>query len=282
MNDNPNWKSLLDAVPDSLHPLIKPHLESWDKGVQERFKAIHDQYAPYKGLVEQKVDPRHIGQGLDILSQISQDPAAFVQKVDEVYKLNLIGPQESGTPVGEENTDDNDDYEYDLGDSEMDITKHPAFKQIAAALESVQSQVQTQTQAQQEAQELREFEEYLDELGEKYKDQGGINRELVTAYMSQGLDGDAAVKAYQDQITAALAASQGITDQIANQNSQQGQGDSTNGNVNGAVASPPNVMGSSGTSGAGMPDMAVKPGIWTDTETSAAVMEMLKAAAQQE
>lgn len=273
MNDNPNWKPLLDAVPNDLHPLIKPHLEAWDKGVQERFKQIHDQYDPYKQFVENKVDPRHIGQGLDILGQISDNPAAFVKKVDEVYNLSLIGPQvapESAPQTGGDNEYD----EFDFGDN-VDITKHPAFKQIAAALESVQKQVETQTQTQQEQQELEDFEAYLDELNDKYKDQGGINRELVTAYMSQGLDGDTAVKAYQDQITAALAASQGLVDSVTDQNNPQGQGAVPNG-----VANPPNVMGSQGTAGGGLPDTTVVPGKWTDTQTTAAVMEMLRTASE--
>lgn len=268
MNDNPKWQPFLDKLPESLHPIIKPELEAWDKGVQQRIQEVHDQYKPYKAFVDNNIAPEIIDQGLDILAQVTDDPGAFVKRVDEVYKLNLF---EQAVPPADP-SDDGTPYGYSVEDYDgVDITQHPAFKQIAAALETVQTQVQTQAEKDKEAQEVAEFEQYLDTLNEKYKDQGGINRELVTAYMSNGLDGDAAVKAYQDQFTAMLAAQNDLVQQTNQNNNGQGQ----------VTDNPPNVMGSSGTSGSGLPDTSLTPGTWNTNQTVDHVTEMLRLAAEQ-
>jgi len=266
--DNPNWKTFLDAIPPEFHPVVKPILADWDKGVQDKIQSLHQTYEPYKAFVDQKVNPEVIGQALDIYSQVTQDPAAFIKKVDEVYELKVISPQ---TPQAQ-STDTTDDY--DLGDLDMngDITKHPAFQQITQALEQLQGQVQSQTQKEQEEQEQRDFENYLNTLDEKYKEQGGINKMLVTAYMSQGLDGDAAVAAYQKDLTSVIEQNQALTQQVNQNNGQQDQ----------VVDNPPAVMGSSGTAGSGLPDRAEVPSTWSVDQTSDIVAEMLKAAAEQQ
>lgn len=271
MNDNPKWQPFLDKLPESLHTIIKPELEAWDKGVQQRIQEVHEQYKPYKEFVDNKVDPQIIEQGLDILAQLSNDAGAFVKRVDEVYKLNMFD-QVQQPPVGQE---EQAPYDYNEDYDGVDITQHPAFKQIATALEAVQTQVQTQAEKDKEAQEQAEYEQYLDELNVKYKDQGGINRELVMAYMSQGLDGDAAVKAYQDQFTQMLAQQTDVLNQTNQNNNGQGQGGDN------VAANPPAVMGSSGTPGSGLPDTALVPGAWNTNQTVDAVTEMLRLANEQ-
>jgi len=265
--DNPNWNAFLEAIPPEFHPIVKPILADWDKGVQDKIQSLHKTYEPYKEFAERKVDPQVIGQALDIYSQVTQDPEAFIKKVDEVYELKVINPPSSQAA----STDSDDDY--DLGDLDMsgDITKHPAFQQITQALEALQGQVQSQTQKEQEEQEQRNFEQYLDKLDEQYKDQGGINKMLVTAYMSQGLDGDAAVAAYQKDLTSVIEQNQALTQQVNQNNGQQDQ----------VADNPPAVMGSSGTTGSGLPDRAEVPSKWTVDQTSDIVAEMLKAAAEQ-
>lgn len=262
MNDNPKWQPFLDKLPESLHPIIKPVLADWDKGIQEHINSIHETYKPYKEFADRKVSPEHIEQGLDILGQVTQDPAAFVKRVDEVYNLNLTNP-----PPQVPDTQVNTGYEDGDFDMAQDITKHPLFQEFAKKLDEVQGTLQSRTQKEQEEQEIKEFEQYLDTLNEKYKDQGGINRELVTAYMSQGLDGDQAVTAYQEQLTAMLSAQTAL-----NLNQSSNGQDQVSDN-------PPAVMGSSGTPGSGLPDSDVKPSEWSNSQTNDVVAEMLRAAA---
>lgn len=259
MADNPAWKTILDVLPAELHAIVKPELEKWDKGVNARFQEIHGEYAPFKQFKEQGVTPQQIANGLDILGQINQNPKAFAEKLDEVYNLNLIG---SAPPVNE---DPDEDFNYG-----EDITKHPAFKQMSDMLQKVLDDQQNRSEREKEQEEASNFEAYLDSLESKYKEQGVIiDRTLVTAYMAQGLDGDAAVKAYQERLAQAFNSNNDAQDQVNNPPA----GDQND--------NPPAVMGSSGSPGSGIPDTSVTPGNWNREDTNKTVMEMLRLAAEQ-
>lgn len=255
MNDNPNWKPILDVLPVELHPLVKPKLEEWDKGVTDKINSVRGEIpADYKPLLDAKIPFQRIDEALRIVQMINDDPAAFAKKVDETYELNLFQPP----PANESEIEDYDG---------VDITQHPAFKQVLQQLENLNGTLTSQQQKDKEAQEQAEFEAYLNDLEESYKDKGPFDRMLVTAYISQGMSGDDAVKAYQERLASAFAQQHDPN----NQNNQQQEQVSND--------TPPPVMGSNGTAGAGLPDTSVKPSEWNTTQTNAAVEEMLRQAA---
>jgi hypothetical protein len=70
---------LLGVLPSSLHSQVKPVLEKWDKGVQQRFEQVQSQYSPYKSFAEQQVSPNDIEVALGIAQQINADPAKFYE-----------------------------------------------------------------------------------------------------------------------------------------------------------------------------------------------------------
>lgn len=269
MNDNPNWATLLEHVPAEFHPMIKPVLAEWDRGVAEKINSLHKTYEPYKDFVENKVDPGIIDQALDLYGQLSTDPAKFLKRVDEVMDLKLVNPPQT-QQVPNTNTGD-----FDLGDEfeGVDITKHPAFKQLTESLEKLQNDWSKAQQETEEERKVREFEEFLDNLEEETKETGGINRTFITALMSQGVNADDAVKQYHDLIAGQVGNDPNVQEQL--QNVQQGQGENTNGSP-----TPPNVMGSSGTAGGGLPNEAISPSDLNEDQLQKMVADMLKADAE--
>lgn len=267
MNDNPNWKTLLDTVPAEYHPLMKPVLEAWDTGVSQKINELHETYKPFKPFVDNKVSPQIIDQALDVYGQLSNDPAAFVKRVDEVMDLKLFTPQQTQQVT-------NDTGDLGIGDEfeGVDITKHPVVKTLLEQVTTLQNNWDKQTQETQQEKQVREFNEFLDTLEEEYKDKGGINRHFITAVMSQGVSADDAVKQYQDLIANSVSNDPNVQNQLNNQNGQQGQGDSSSNNT----ATPPNVMGSSGTAGGGLPGEAINPATLDSVSLDAMVAEMLK------
>lgn len=271
MGDNPNpaWKSILDVLPESLHPVVMPVLKEWDQGVQQRFQEIHNQYTelePYKAFVKNNIDPAYVEQAVILADQLQRDPKNVVNNMIQTWDLDFVSKDEAAklAPSSSQNSGDEDE-DFSFGNNE-DILNHPLFKQMKDTLDQLQGNYEQDKQSQAEQQAIAEFENYLNDLEKSYTDperDGGplpFNRTFVTALMSQGLSGEDAVKQYHE--TLAIASSPDNTS-----NTQQQAGNEQ----------PPVVMGSQGTVGSGQQDLSFKPGELSRSELNANVEALLKA-----
>lgn len=267
---NPAWKPFLDVLPESLHNLVIPVLKQWDSGVQQKFQEIRNEYAelePYKKFVENNIDPSYAEQAIILADQLQRDPNKVVSQINEAWELGYVSKDEavklgqSASPSGA----DESDLDFDAGD---DIFKDPRVKAMKDALDNLQSEFQTEKQREEEEIAAQEFEEYLDGLEKNYTDpnrDGGplpFNRMFVTALISQGLDGEAAVKQYHE----ALAINASVESPPSN---------------DGSGSEPPVVMGSEGSTGSGSPDGAFNPGSLSRKDVNATVMQLLEKAQEQ-
>ncbi len=245
---HPAWQEILSQLPEDLHSLVKPKLEEWDKRSQDMVQGVHSQYDPYKKFVENKVDPAILEQSLFMANALQNDPEAFVRRVIENYGIesfNQVQQQE-------------EEHEVPEWDGE-DISAHPQFKALADQFKSINDRLEKQDQESQAQREQREFDEYMEGLKEKNKDNGEFNELFVSALMANGLDGDEAVKQYYDMVGSAVAAATG-----GQQQQQQ-------------TPAPPVVLGGSGNAGSGTPDAQVNMGGLKDGQVQDLVIEMLKA-----
>lgn len=265
MSDNPKWKPLLDALPESLHSVIKPYLSDWDKGVNDAFQQIHDTYAPYKQFKDAGVDPQYLVTAYNFTKNFEANPAAVLAEANKTYNLGFYTEDEakaefSGTDEG-----------LDLGDVDMDITKHPQFKAMHDALEQIQN---TLTQDQQQRlldQQTQQHNEYLNTL--LTGDNEHVDRDFVTALMSQGLTGEQAIERWNAALAQRLGGQQLLESQINTQtNNHQATGTST-----GTPA--PVVMGGNTGSGSGVPEQPIDFGNLKGTEVNDLVVQMLQASA---
>lgn len=271
MNDNPAWKPILDVLPESLHSIVKPALQEWDKGVQAKFQEIRNEYAelePYKEFVQHNIDPAYVQQSVILADQLQRDPQGVVSNMIETWKLDYVSKEEAAK-LGNSSSPSGDEGDLFEEDSNFDITKHPQFKAMQDALDKVQQQTQqTQQEKEQEAAQ-KEFDDYLESLEQEYinpEREGGplpFNRTFVTALMSQGLSGEDAVKQYHEAL--AIASSPG-TQQTQDSGSEQ-------------TPKPPVVMGGQGTVGSGSPDQAVNVTQLPRGELNSTVAQLLEAAA---
>jgi hypothetical protein len=265
---HPAWSEILDVIPESLHPLIQPKLEDWDKRQQAKLQEVHGSYEPYKRFVESKVDPQVIEQSLYLANHLQNNPKDFVQRAIANYELTDFVPASQVQQSQDNELDD----EWD-GD---DITKHPAFKQVLDQLGQVQSTLQQSQQQQQEQTAQQQLEEYLDSLESEH---GEFDRLYVASMLANNVDGVQAVKQYQDMVNSAALKLTGMTpEQLAQQQSQQQ-------NQQAPLTSTPDapvIMGASGNAGSGMPGQPVSMGQLSAGETQDLVLQMLAAAAKDE
>lgn len=244
---HPAWQEILDVLPDSLHSLVTPTLEKWDKGVQERFNQFHQKYDPYKDFVEQGVDTGLINQALGLVQQLEQNPESVIQQAIDAFGLDYVKKE----LIAQQQAQEDDDEDTYYSDSNVDLSKDPRYKAMEEAVTKLQSQFETQQQQETFQQQQQEFDQYLKELETSH---GNFDKNYVTALISQGVDGAEAVKQYQNTINQAAA-------QLAAQQNPK--------------PTVPQVMGGDGTTGSGVPEAPIKFGSMKNADVNQLVTEML-------
>jgi len=156
---NPAWNELLDTVPEEFHKHMLPHLQGWDKGVQERFQTVQQQYAPFKEFLDRKVSMEDLNAGLNALVNLRNDPRGFYDAIGNHFKFvqNSQGPQEEA----------GDEEEFDV---DGDITKNPAFKAIQDKLTNQEKFINSFQQSQAQAQADAQVKQEMDAVKAKYPD----------------------------------------------------------------------------------------------------------------
>lgn len=256
MNDegqgNPNWKTILDKLPESLHSLIKPELEAWDKGVTEKIQSVRDgykDYEKYKPFVDGNVDPGYIDQSLRLVHEINNNTEEIVSQIIDTYKLDYVSKEEAERQASEGLG--MSDSSFDFGSD--DIQDHPQFKKLNSSLEELQNKFNSRDQQDEDAQAVEEFQQYLRELKEKRPD---IDTELITAYMANGASEQQAISAHDTFVAKYV---------VPGSNQQNPQ---DNGSDQGDSASPPVVMGGAGGAGSGSPQESVDFGKMSASQVS--------------
>lgn len=252
---HPAWQEILDVLPSELHSVVRPTLENWDKGVQQKLQEVRSQYEPYKEFIDNEVDPELIDQSLTFVHQMNSDPDKIIEQAIEAFGLDYV--KKAAEEVVQQqnnqqlNLNQGDEYE-NLG--EIKIEDHPFVKNLQKTVEDLQSKFTKQEEVQQQTEQQKAFQAQLDELQEEH---GEYDRTFVTALMSQGIDGATAVKQYHDTVNQAAAKLAGN-----NQNQQQ--------------ETPPVVMGADGSVGSGIPDQPVSFGEVKDKDLNSLVVQMLE------
>lgn len=266
---NPAWKPFLDVLPESLHNVVLPVLKDWDAGVQQKFQDIRSEYAELEGFkkfVDSNVDPEYVEQAVILADQLQREPGKIVTQINEAWNLGFVTPEDAAKlgqpPVDNEGDNGGLDFEPD-----NDIFKDPRVKAMKDALDELQNNFQTDKEREEEEAAIAEFEAELDELEQSYTDpnrEGGplpFNRMFVTALISQGVDGEAAVKQYHE----VLALNSSSEDTSTKQTNE---------------VKPPVVMGGEGTTGSGSADGTVRPASLSRSDVNKTVQQLLAQAAE--
>lgn len=84
---NPNFQPLLQELPQDLHPKILPHLQQWDKGVNERFEKLQSDYAPWKPVLSSGATPEMVQNGLNLMNLLETNPEGLWKALADNYKF---------------------------------------------------------------------------------------------------------------------------------------------------------------------------------------------------
>jgi hypothetical protein len=180
---NPAWQPILDALPTSLHSQVTPVLQEWDKGVQQRFNAIHEEYAPYKPLKEQGADPETINYALNLVNALNENPEQVWKSMGEYYNL---------TPAEQAQVKAEQDNQPDWMDNEEYVD--PRIAKLEEGVQVMAKVLAEEQQAKAQAAEDARLNQELGDLKEKY---GEYDENYVLGRMLNGDSAEDAIKGYQ-------------------------------------------------------------------------------------
>jgi hypothetical protein len=179
---NPSWQEYLNDIPQEFHDKVTPAFQKWDQGVQERFTKVHQQYEPWKPIIDAGVDADTATFALKLLNNINDNPQVVWEAIGNYY--NLTGsPSGQGQQEPQQQTEDTDPYDGRFSELERQ-------NQIMAAhlVENKRREAEAQAEA--------ELDQELTQMRDKYKAQGDFDERFVLALMSNGMDTEAAVKEF--------------------------------------------------------------------------------------
>lgn len=155
-NGNPAWDGLLSAVPQEFHNHLKAGFGEWDKGVQNRFQKVQQEYAPlkaYEEFAKLEVKPEDISEAMQIRHAMQNDPASLYKWLQDSYNLGQQGQGQEEIPELELSETDAffQDPRYIELQNKANFAE-TAIKQFnqQAVTSKVTAQVQTETAAVQE------------------------------------------------------------------------------------------------------------------------------------
>lgn len=120
-NGNPAWNELLSAVPQEFHPHLQKGFGEWDKGVQQRFQKVQQQYAPYKELADLKVDPTEINEAMQFRHLLQTSPKEVFDWLQEQHKFGQVSQGQEENKVETLELDENEAFFND-----------PRYKEVAS------------------------------------------------------------------------------------------------------------------------------------------------------
>lgn len=177
---NPSWQEYLNEIPQELHDKVTPAFEKWDRGVQERFTKVQQQYEPWKPIIDAGIDPDTASFSVRLLNAINEDPRMVYEALGNYYKL-------SGSPSsqGQEEPPAVEEDPYANRFSELERQN-----QIMAAhlVRNRENELAAQAEAQ--------LDKELTDMRQKYKAQGDFDERYVLALMQSGMSTEDAVKDY--------------------------------------------------------------------------------------
>jgi hypothetical protein len=181
---NPAWAEVLAEIPQEYHEKLTPHLEKWDKGVNDRFEKVHSDYQPWKQFRDAGVDPTQVQFALNVLNSLEENPKAVYDSIGNYYKDD---PRFAGTGQG-------------LEEPKIDQDEEPWRKELEQLKRHNEILAQHALNQQQERQK-QEADRWLDTTLEGLrKKHGDFDEQYVMAMMLQlKVDPEQAVKIWQQK-----------------------------------------------------------------------------------
>lgn len=146
---NPAWNDVLGIIPKEFHAQITPHLQEWDRGVQQRFAGLNNtikSYEGYKQFVDNRIAPADLDAAYKVFQRMNQQPLDFYNRLGELL-------QQQGLLQAQQQQQAAEDEQQQYQDPRIDQLIQQQ-RQFAESFQRQQLELQQQQQIQQFAQQV--------------------------------------------------------------------------------------------------------------------------------
>lgn len=188
---NPAWGEALSAIPEQFHEPLTQHFTKWDQSAQQRIESVNQQlgqFEPYKPFVENGISADDLGQGIQLLMQLNQDPRAVYDALKESFGYDSE-PQTQQIP-GSETDEEEEEDPYGQ-----------RFEQLNQGLELVANTVLQQHQEKISREAEANLDAELNQLKEKYPN---FDETYVLNLVANGATMEQAAQAYDGLVQSIL------------------------------------------------------------------------------
>lgn len=185
---HPAWNEMLSQVPQELHEKIVPHLQTWNKGVNDRFQKVHAEYEPWKPVIK-GTDPETAQFAIQLLGALESDPRSVYKAIQEHYK-DQLGDLIQPTPA------------QGQGEPNKELEDKPWLadvQQLRQENEMLARVYTAQQQAQQNAAADAQLDKELSDLRQKH---GDFDEQYVIGLMiaNKNLTTEQAVQTWKQSV----------------------------------------------------------------------------------
>lgn len=180
---HPAHEKLLAELPEAWHAKVTPHLQEFDRNVQQQL----EKYTPYKQFVEEGVDPSFIMQSMQLAKAIASDPITVHQNLTQALMQQGLLREEAEEAAQEIIDENNDLYE----DSDLPDAMKRELARRDAELEAIKEQLNSQEFEKATQAELENLNKEFSSLHSNYdvsEAQEQAILELMDAAVARGQD----------------------------------------------------------------------------------------------
>jgi len=195
---SPFSQNFLAQLPEADRPVVARHMGSWDSGFTQHSQRVNAQLHPYTQLGT----PDEFRTMKEAFEQLKADPEGFVNQLVSmgVLKSAPTAPQPPAAPPGYDPAGQG--QQQPMTQQQIDLAKAPEIQRLQRAFGAMAQTLQQRDEQAAIAQAEQQIDRELAEAESKY---GKFNRGYVLQLMRQGLNTDAAVQAWNNEVQQAIA-----------------------------------------------------------------------------
>lgn len=181
---HPAHDKLLSELPEAWHAKVTPHLQEFDRNVQQQL----EKFSGFKQFVDDGVDPAFIVQSMQLAKAIASDPVTVHQNLTNALMQQGLIREEAEKAAGEIIDENSDPYE---SDDELSPAMKRELERRDADMDQIKEQLSNQEFEKATQVELDTLNKEFGELTSSYtvtKAQETAILELMDSAIARGED----------------------------------------------------------------------------------------------
>ena len=181
------WAEILEALPESLHTVVNPHLQKYHETLETQRKEIEEKFNPFNPYLEQYGDFNELKKRIEFAQNFEKDPIATYNQIHEWLDSEGLLEEESETPP------ETPPAEEVVEDEEVPAWLKAQLEAQNTSIAELKNLIESERKNKEEARLQSEFDSYLEGIDKAHP---GVPRDYLIAQIAAGKDGVQVAQAY--------------------------------------------------------------------------------------